>query len=201
MISIRYGVDIGRLNIYIRTFVSSNFTSETLIWALPGPQGQEWKHGLVPLQPSGRYQIIIEGLRGKSYEGDIALDDIGVLPTGACALTPSDADPIQASYQAVSCSFEDNFCQWEFDPTGQFNWTRHTENTGSIDTGPSSGTKMSKFNISIFCFRDFLGAQGTAYYIYIEASYPQKDGDRAGLSSPVIPTSKRPMCFQFYYHM
>jgi hypothetical protein len=76
MISIRNGVDIGRLNIYIRTFVSSNFTSETLIWALPGPQGQEWKHGLVPLQPSGRYQIIIEGLRGKSYEGDIALDDM-----------------------------------------------------------------------------------------------------------------------------
>ena len=130
------------MNIYFRALTSTNFTIESLIWALPGPQGREWKHGLVPIQPSGRYQIIIEGLRGKSYEGDIAVDDIGIIPSDICTLQPVDADPIQASQQAVSCSFEENFCQWQFDPTGNFNWTRHTESTASTDTGPSSGTKI-----------------------------------------------------------
>ncbi len=52
-----------------------------------------------------------------------------------------------------------------------------------------------------YYFSDLLGAQGTAYYIYIESSVPQKFGDRAGIISPVIPRTKRAMCFQFYYHM
>ena len=53
-----------------------------------------------------------------------------------------------------------------------------------------------------FCyFPVLLGAQGSAYYIYIESSAPQKFGDRAGIITPVIPRTKRTMCFQFYYHM
>ena len=139
MLLLRYGDDIGRLYVYLRTLTSTNFTSESLIWVLAGAQGREWRHAFAPFQPSGRYQIIIEGSRGKSFEGDIALDDIGVLPTESCSLQPVDADPIQVSQQAISCNFDENFCQWQFDPTGNFNWTRHTENTPSTGTGPSSG--------------------------------------------------------------
>ena len=47
----------------------------------------------------------------------------------------------------------------------------------------------------------FLGAGGSVYYIFIEASTPQKNGDRAGLISPVITRPKQGACFQFYYHM
>lgn len=154
-----------------------------MLWALGGQQGREWRHGLAPVQTNGRYQIIVEGIRGKSYEGDIALDDIGVLNDEACALTPIDADPVYVYQQGISCDFEQDFCQWKFDSTGNFNWTRHTESTPSLDTGPTSG------------------ADNTPYYIYIEASYPQKDGDRAGIISPVIGKPQRPICFQFYYHM
>ncbi|CAF4466629.1 unnamed protein product, partial [Rotaria magnacalcarata] len=73
-----YGVDVGRLMVYVRSIGPANFTSESLIWALAGPRGPEWKHAFAPIQPNGRYQIIIEGVRGKSFEGDIAVDDIGV---------------------------------------------------------------------------------------------------------------------------
>ncbi|CAF4517080.1 unnamed protein product, partial [Rotaria magnacalcarata] len=62
----------------------------------------------------------------------------------------------------------DDFCQWKFDPTGQFNWTRHTGSTDSSGTGPTTGAGDSPF------------------YIYIEASYPRVEGDRAGLISPYI---------------
>ncbi|CAF0847412.1 unnamed protein product, partial [Rotaria sordida] len=177
------GIDIGRLSIYLRSMTSTNFTTESLIWALAGHQGKTWKHGFAPIQPNGRYQVIIEGVRGKNYEGDIALDDIGVLPTETCVLQPYEADPIQISTQLVTCRFEQNFCQWQFDPTGDFNWTRHTESTPSTGTGPTTG------------------ADDSPYYIYIEASSPQKEGDRAGLISPVITKSQRTLCFQFYFHM
>ncbi|CAF4185562.1 unnamed protein product, partial [Rotaria sp. Silwood2] len=177
------GVDIGRLNIYLRSTVSANFTTETLIWALAGQQGKDWKHAFAPIQPNGKYQVIIEGVRGKGFDGDIAVDDIGILPTDSCTLQPIDADPIQMSVQLIGCRFEQNFCQWQFDPTGDFNWTRHTESTSSIGTGPSSG------------------ADNSPYYIYIEASYPRNESDRAGLISPVITKPQRPICFLFYYHM
>ena len=37
-------------------------------------------------------------------------------------------------------------------------------------------------------------------YLYIEASYPRKDGDNARLVSPVIPAGKS-QCFNFWFHM
>lgn len=126
--------------------ISQNYTTESLIWALGGQQGREWRHGFAPIQANGRYQIIVEGIRGKSFEGDIALDDIGILADEACTLTPIDADPVYVYQQGVSCDFEKDLCQWRFDPTGDFNWTRHTESTPSMDTGPTSGKLLKLLN-------------------------------------------------------
>ncbi|CAM4977745.1 unnamed protein product [Rotaria socialis] len=128
-----YGVDVGRLIVYVRSLVSANLTSESLVWALAGPR-----------------------VRGKSFEGDIAVDEIGVQQTDSCKLQPFEADPVEVSQALVTCRFEDDFCQWKFDPTGQFNWTRHTGSTGSSGTGPTTGADNSPF------------------YIYIEASYPRE---------------------------
>ena len=41
-------------------------------------------------------------------------------------------------------------------------------------------------------------------YLYIEASFPRKDGDNARIISPVIPSDKKSgksHCFTFWYHM
>lgn len=127
---------------YVRYIVSSNFTSESLVWALSGQQRNEWKHAIIPIQPNGRYQIIIEGVRGKSFEGDIAIDDIGFLQSDSCKLQPFEADPIEVIQQLVTCRFEEDFCQWQFDLTGDFNWTRHTGETSSTGTGPTAGKKI-----------------------------------------------------------
>lgn len=106
---------------------------------LEGQQGKDWKQGFALIQPSGRYQMIVEGVRGKSFEGDIAIDDLGILPTGACALQPQEADPIRLFQKQISCGFEDDLCQWQYDLTGQVNWTRHTDQTPTAETGPESG--------------------------------------------------------------
>lgn len=37
--------------------------------------------------------------------------------------------------------------------------------------------------------------------MYIETSYPRKQGDKARLISPTYPAVKGGQCFQFWYHM
>ena len=44
----------------------------------------------------------------------------------------------------------------------------------------------------------FFSSKG--YYLYIEASYPRRQGDKALLISPQLPFSGD-MCLSFYYHM
>lgn len=41
----------------------------------------------------------------------------------------------------------------------------------------------------------------SGYYMYIETSYPRKQGDKARLSSPVYTPLQGGQCFQFWYHM
>ena len=39
------------------------------------------------------------------------------------------------------------------------------------------------------------------YYMYIETSYPRKNGEKARFISPTYPPVKGGQCFQFWYHM
>ena len=39
------------------------------------------------------------------------------------------------------------------------------------------------------------------YYVYIETSYPRKNGDKAWLVSSVLPPAPKGKCLNFYYHM
>ena len=135
----RYGVDISTLKVYLRSLLTDNFTTESLIWVLEGQQGKDWKQGFALIQPNGQYQMIIEAVRGKYFEGDIAIDDLGILPTGACELQPKEADPIRTFQKQINCGFETDICQWQDDLTGQLNWTRHTDRTPTAETGPESG--------------------------------------------------------------
>ena len=41
----------------------------------------------------------------------------------------------------------------------------------------------------------------TGYYVFIEASIPQTQGDKARLVGPNFSQSSSPKCLQFWYHM
>jgi hypothetical protein len=61
----------------------------------------------------------------------------------------------------------------------EFDWTRQRGRTGSCGTGPSS-------------------AANGGYYIYIETSYPRRQGDMAELRSPpLLTTSTTKMQFKY----
>ncbi|XP_043553281.1 MAM domain-containing glycosylphosphatidylinositol anchor protein 2 isoform X5 [Chiloscyllium plagiosum] len=74
-----YGKHIGTLNVFLRFkgFKGSTVT-ENLIWTMSGNQGEQWMHANININPSGTFQLIFEGIRGPSIEGDIAIDDVTV---------------------------------------------------------------------------------------------------------------------------
>ena len=77
-------------------------------------------------------QIIVEGVRGTSYTGDIAVDDFK-FRNGRCSIVPAAANP------GYNCNFENGLCTWTQATTGDtFDWTRNQGSTISSGTGPST---------------------------------------------------------------
>lgn len=66
------GFHIGALNVYVKT---SNGGS-SLVWQRKGNHGDSWKIARANIRPRAGRQIVFEGVRGWSFIGDIAIDDI-----------------------------------------------------------------------------------------------------------------------------
>jgi hypothetical protein len=92
-----YGADIGSLSVYVLTNTTSDSTTnEARLWQLTGQAASSWQQGQmnIPSQYSGKpFQLVFEGVRGKGYRGDIALDDISVDLTSGCTTAPDIAKP------------------------------------------------------------------------------------------------------------
>ncbi|XP_022202793.2 MAM and LDL-receptor class A domain-containing protein 1 isoform X2 [Nilaparvata lugens] len=73
-----YGNGIGKLNVYVNNTL--NFTES-------GSHGNRWIRGIVPLEGDDIFRIKIEGVRGPTYAGDIALDDFALAEGPACEET------------------------------------------------------------------------------------------------------------------
>ncbi|XP_052285283.1 properdin-like isoform X2 [Dreissena polymorpha] len=82
-----YGSSIGRLNVYQ---VTNGGLPGKFVWSLTGDQGNSWKEGQVPLNSNQSYSILLSGVIGNGYQGDIAVDDINV-SVGYCEVKPSSA--------------------------------------------------------------------------------------------------------------
>ncbi|KAB0403942.1 hypothetical protein E2I00_002544, partial [Balaenoptera physalus] len=76
-----YGKHIGSLNLLVRS--RNRGALDTHAWSLSGNKGNVWQQAHVPINPSGPFQIIFEGVRGSGYLGDIAIDDV-TLKKGEC---------------------------------------------------------------------------------------------------------------------
>jgi hypothetical protein len=69
-----YGPHIGQFNVYLK---SGNSLGNP-VWSKSGTQGNLWHNDKIPLLKQPPFQIVFEGVRGSSYKGDIALDDVQV---------------------------------------------------------------------------------------------------------------------------
>ncbi|XP_052224228.1 MAM and LDL-receptor class A domain-containing protein 1-like [Dreissena polymorpha] len=72
------GPTIGYLRVYMSL---DDVTPGTLLWAMSGDQGPDWKVAYIPLVSQQQYKIIIGAVVGPSYFGDIAIDDLQIFPS------------------------------------------------------------------------------------------------------------------------
>ncbi|CAE1138337.1 unnamed protein product [Acanthosepion pharaonis] len=90
-----FGVNIGTLNVIT---VTNNY--EKKVWSKSGNKGNVWKFACIPIKSTFQ-QLVFEGIRGSSYRGDIAIDDV-VLSQHTCKY-----------YETVSCTFQNGLCGYE----------------------------------------------------------------------------------------
>ncbi|XP_046860028.1 uncharacterized protein LOC124453273 isoform X2 [Xenia sp. Carnegie-2017] len=84
-----YGSTIGSLNIY-QQYMGGRLK---LLWTLVGNRGNQWNRGQVTTKfTEAKTRIIVEGVRGSRFRGDIALDDF-VFLSGSCDIHPTYAEP------------------------------------------------------------------------------------------------------------
>ncbi len=95
---------------------------------------------------------------------------------------------INTDEPSITCNFEyDNICGYTNDPSGQFQWVRHTGASDRVGTGPQGDVTTGTEN---------------GHFMLIEASAPKKTGDMARIISPVKATLgfNYGNCLYFYYH-
>ncbi|XP_055996867.1 MAM and LDL-receptor class A domain-containing protein 1-like isoform X2 [Ostrea edulis] len=169
-----YGSNIGSLSVLM---VSS--TTSLTLFDESGNKGNQWNVAYISVPPTTG-QIEFTAVRGNSFRGDIAIDDVHFL-SGDCVI-PSTTTPAPLTLP-LSCTFESGttcFLQ-DVTSTDDFNWSRRSGRTPSGQTGPTSA---------------FDGTR----YAYIEAS-GKRNGNTAVLESSPVLTGDPFMCLSFAYHM
>ncbi|CAK8696661.1 unnamed protein product [Clavelina lepadiformis] len=164
-----YGADAGSLAIIQKLPIAN--APEHILWKNEGDVGNIWMPVFVNINP-GKYHLVIKAIRGKTWKGDIAIDDISLQP-GECPL--------------LNCTFDAGFCGWHQDHShDDFDWTRLNTESQTPNTGPTF---------------DHTRKNQQGYYIYIETSTPREQSDKARLISPIIhPQGKPKKCLRFWYH-
>ena len=80
---------LGSLSVFSYNYETKR---ETLMWRLKNAQGATWQEGKFKYIVPGKHVIIFEAVRGSDL-GDIALDDISVMPASSCSTVPDYAEP------------------------------------------------------------------------------------------------------------
>ncbi|CAF0808194.1 unnamed protein product, partial [Brachionus calyciflorus] len=180
-----YGTGIGSLNVYTRIGTKT----PTQRWRASGNKGNIWLTDSFSFTEQSEFVVIFEGVHGGSVSGDIAIDDIGILP-GLCEkdLTTLNPGYLTQTYPPlpINCDFEKDFCSWKNDSNSDFTWLRSKGETLTSLTGPLADHTLQTLN---------------GYYVYIETSYPRVQNQTARLVSLPVTVRSTGYCFKFWYHM
>ena len=212
------GKNVGTLGLYLVTESSTK-----RIWFEYGDVGRTWHvarialHSGIPTSFHLTFRATADGRRGGNA-GEIGIDDVKFsklcwtnVELKPCQSTQfqcgnalcincsrlcdfvddcGDAsDELQSECDRLNnrCDFDTSLCGWSNVYTNdEFDWTPFSGRTVSGWTGPvADHTK-----------RDISGR-----YVYIEASRPRQQGDRARLVSPTFGPIDAHCIVRFYYHM
>jgi hypothetical protein len=134
-----FGSDIGTLNVLVQTMpLALNNVSSTLVWTKSGTQGNQWHRAaetLYNLNSTNIYgwRVAFEGIVGKGFLGDIALDDTIFYGDSACP-------------PGRTCDFEISLCDFIPNPDGS--WIRQQATNVStyfVNEDHTSSTPLGYF--------------------------------------------------------
>ncbi|RDD40325.1 MAM and LDL-receptor class A domain-containing protein 2 [Trichoplax sp. H2] len=162
-----YGPDVATLN--VSTTVNNQ---DSLLWQRSGTQGNKWQLARIQFSPNTNYQIKFVAKRGSGFAGDIALDDISMIPK-ACPLT-------------TNCDFEIGTCKWVQDQTDGFDWIRGRNGNDQNGQGPPMDHTLQS---------------PVGYYLYTSSSSNPDKTARVMISPPFPPTPPIGKCMNFYYRL
>ncbi|KAL2097653.1 hypothetical protein ACEWY4_006860 [Coilia grayii] len=165
-----FGQGMGTLNVYQEPVEGE----ATVVFSRSGNMGEAWRFAQAPLQATrgAAYRIVVEGVRGQSEQGDMAIDDVLVTDT-ACP-------------PARHCDFELNACGWtNLYGVDEVDWLRGQGLNPDHNTGPSV---------------DHTTNSSIGYYMYVDSSVGDWGG-RAMLFSEVVPPASGGHCLTFWFHM
>ncbi|XP_076332023.1 meprin A subunit beta-like isoform X2 [Tachypleus tridentatus] len=185
-----WGSELTTLNVYVRLRNRFNI----LVWNRTKHVHPEWQGKELAFDfKKEPVQFVFEGVIGGPNFSDLALDDITIYECSRDmeVIETSNLDfdkinPVQNISSDWSCHFEDGLCGLEDDATVDFNWLLNRGKTTTFASGPSI---------------DHTTGTNKGSYLYVEASYPRKPGDRARITSPVFQGDSHDRCLIFYYHM
>ncbi|CAF4203919.1 unnamed protein product, partial [Rotaria sordida] len=124
----QYGIDIGAFNVYKRDVGGS--LNPLKIFSSQGNRFDEWHVMEINLLASKPYTIIFEGVVGKSFEGDIAIDDV-LIKERPC---PS----------VGNCDFEQSMCTYKnSEKDSEIDWIRMRSDIGDNTIGIKFGTYLA----------------------------------------------------------
>lgn len=118
-----HGIDVNTLNVYSESYEKGPMI---LLWTRNGSQPDQWIRAAVDLSSTSRFKVVIEGIVGKSFHGDIAIDDVSFTPScrvAQFATLPAmltTAGPCGAGKRQCDngqCVKYNTFCDFKFDCT------------------------------------------------------------------------------------
>ncbi|EDV21956.1 uncharacterized protein TRIADDRAFT_59472 [Trichoplax adhaerens] len=210
-----YGDSIGNLNVFVAT---TNGTKMAQLWGKSGSQGNTWQQTMVSIgRRTSPFRLIMEGVRGASFDGDVAIDDLKMIN---CSALPTCTTPSSSQFKcsisngcisndfvcdySVDCGVTDNSdelncgnyqqrCSFE---AGTCGWTQLVDDNFNWQRGAGA---VASSNTGPF--RDHTYGTSSGYYMYIDAT-SKSPGQKARLASKPISISSNGNCkLRFFYSM
>lgn len=167
------GVSIGSLNIYIQR----DGETATQVWSRTGNQQDIWRLGTLTLASHNKgFIVLIEGVRGANYQGDIAIDDV-IIRDGACPATQT-------------CNFEQDLCGWTNARNGNgdnYDWIR----------GTGANPRQTRYHIHPNV--DHTLSSSSGHFMFLSTNTQVANRQAYLYSDDLRPTTG--MCLQFWYHL
>ena len=177
-----------------------------------GNLGNRWRYGHATVRSNGPYQVAFEGIVGSSFQvryrtrPPLIINRPSLTRVILRSMT-SRSPVVHAKKKEAATSNRQIFADSTIPE-------KKIISTGHWIKGQPSPTIRGNYSprlgfflqITIWCFLshrptvDHTTGTSAGYYVYIESSYPQKNGDKAWLVSEVLE-SPRGACLDFWYHM